>query len=371
MPMRRRQPTRRVHREHEHPPAEVRRGQRAERRRRRGLADAAGAADDDHLLRREQFLEPRLGCRGSSAGHQFSSSLSAVAISSTARRPPDRANSSGTYSTGMSLRQPVPQPAQVLGARPAQPHREPGGIEHGGDAGADALDEHRPTEVVDALEHLLLAVPERLREDTVGDHGGDVDLGLALHPGDELDGLGDRHLLGGGDDDQPGRRRVLHELEHPSRLLTDEPDVDEIVDRARRADLADDVPARLGIDDDEVVVALTDLVAELADREDLLDAGSGVGDEVEHARQRPDARDERDPDEQPQVLAQRVLGVHRHAEQAGLDFAGLERERADLEGGREGSFGIHLADQDALARRGPRGGPATPRSSSCRPRPCR
>ena len=86
-----------------------------------------------------------------------------------------------------------------------------------------------------------------------------------------------------------GRRRVLHELEHPSGLLADQADLDEIVDRARRADLADDVPARLGIDDDEVVVALTNLVAELADREDLLHAGRGVGDEVEHARQRPDA----------------------------------------------------------------------------------
>ena len=73
------------------------------------------------------------------------------------------------------------------------------------------------------------------------------------------------------------------------------PDLDELADHPRRADLGDDVPARLGVDDDEVVVPLADLVGELADGEDLLDARRGVGDEVERAGERTDAADERAP----------------------------------------------------------------------------
>ena len=46
---------------------------------------------------------------------------------------------------------------------------------------------------------------------------------------------------------------------------------------------------RLGIDDDEVVVALAHLVAQLADGENLLDAGRRIGDEVERAGERADA----------------------------------------------------------------------------------
>ena len=69
----------------------------------------------------------------------------------------------------------------------------------------------------------------------------------------------------------PGPRRVLEDVEHPLRLVADQPDLDEIADHPRRADLGDDVPDRLGVDDHEVVVALAHLVGELADGEDLLD----------------------------------------------------------------------------------------------------
>ena len=117
--------------------------------------------------------------------------------------------------------------------------------------------------------------------------------------------------------DEPGARRVLEDVDHPRRLVAHHADLHQLADHPRRADLGDDVAARLGVDDDEVVVALAHLVGELADGEDLLDARRGVGDEVERAGQRADAADERDLDEQPQVLAQRVLGVHRHREQVG------------------------------------------------------
>ena len=112
----------------------------------------------------------------------------------------------------------------------------------------------------------------------------------------------------------PVRVRVLEDVEHPPRLVAHHADLDQVADHPRGADLGDDVPARLGVDDDEVVVALAHLVGELADGEDLLDARRRVGDEVERAGERADAPDERDADEQPQVLAQRVLGVHRHGE---------------------------------------------------------
>ena len=86
--------------------------------------------------------------------------------------------------------------------------------------------------------------------------------------------------------------------------------------------------------------------------EDLLDPRRGVGDEVERAGQRADAPDERHLDEQPQVLAQRVLGVHRHREQVGVDLARLERQRRGVERGGERALGVHLAHQRALAGAG-------------------
>ena len=96
-------------------------------------------------------------------------------------------------------------------------------------------------------------------------------------------------------------------------------------------------------------MALAHLVAQLADGEDLLHAGRRVGDEVERARQRPDLAEQRDLHEQPQVLAQRVLGVHRHREQLWLDLARLERERGGVEGGRQRTLGVHLAHQHTPA----------------------
>ena len=116
-----------------------------------------------------------------------------------------------------------------------------------------------------------------------------------------------------------------------------------------RADLGDDVAGRLGVDDHQVVVALAHLVGELADAEDLLHAGGGVGDEVEGAGERPDAPDERHADEQAEVLAQRVLGVHVHAEQVALELARLELEVAGIERGGEGVLGVHRAHQRAPA----------------------
>ena len=176
-----------------------------------------------------------------------------------------------------------------------------------------------------------------------------VRAGLGAQPCEQLDRLGDRHLLGGGDDGDTGARRVVEDVEHPLGLVADQADLHEVGDHPRRTDLADDVAARLGVDDDQVVVLLAHLPAELADTEDLLDAGRRVGDEVERRRQRADAAEQRHPHEQPQVLAQRVLGVHRHREEVRRDLGRLELELADVERVGERALGVHLADERATA----------------------
>ena len=138
----------------------------------------------------------------------------------------------------------------------------------------------------------LLAVEQR-GQHAVGDDRRGRDPGLGGEPVEQLDRLDDGHLLGRRDDDDAGARRVLEDVEHPAGLVADHADLDQVADHPRGADLGDDVTARLGVDDDEVVVALANLVGELADAEDLLDAGRRVGDEVERAGQRADAPDER------------------------------------------------------------------------------
>ena len=167
----------------------------------------------------------------------------------------------------------------------------------------------------------LLAVEQR-REHAIGDDRRRCDLRLGGEAIEQLDRLDDRHLLGCRDDDDAGALRVLDDVEHPAGLFADHPDLDQLADHPRRGDLGDDVTARLGIDDDEVVVTLANLVGELADAEDLLDAGSRIGDEVERSGQRAETPDERDAHEQLEVLAQGVLGVHRHRLEVVAERAG-------------------------------------------------
>ena len=59
------------------------------------------------------------------------------------------------------------------------------------------------------------------------------------------------------------------------------PTLHQLVDRLGGGELADHVAGGRGVDHDQVVVALRDLPRELADGEDLLHPGRGVGHEVE------------------------------------------------------------------------------------------
>jgi hypothetical protein len=111
------------------------------------------------------------------------------------------------------------------------------------------------------------------------------------------------------------------------------------------------VAAGHGVDHDEVVVVLLDLVAELADGQDLLHARRGVGDEVERPGQRADLGQQRELELEAQVLLQRLLGVHGHGPEAGLDLAGIERGRPGLVEVGQVALGVDLAHERALAAR--------------------
>ena len=145
--------------------------------------------------------------------------------------------------------------------------------------------------------------------------------------------------------------------------------MDQFTDHPGCRNLGDDVTACLGVDDDEVVVPLANLVGELADTEDLLDARSRVGDEVERPGERAETADERHADEQLEVLAQGMFGVHRHRLEVVLNEPRRELQRRGVESHGERTLGIHLAHQRALAGAGgeERRGPQPP--TSCRRHP--
>ena len=214
---------------------------------------------DDDLLGRQQLLERAdrpSGSVASALAIEPSSSPRASATWRVKRRPVERANSSGRYSMSTS-RQGVAQacarwPARVRRSVTASSAASKTRLDVAADGGSRARP-RRPGSRR-ALEHLLLAPAEQLGQHPVDDDGGEVDVGLVVEALDQLDGLVDRHLLRRGDDDDAGARRVLQDVEHPRRLLADQPDRHQLVDALGRRQLADDVAAGDGVDDDEVVV---------------------------------------------------------------------------------------------------------------------
>ena len=93
--------------------------------------------------------------------------------------------------------------------------------------------------------------------------------------------------------------RIGQQFRHPTGLVAQRADVDELLNRVGGAELRDDVTCRRRVDDDDVVLgAAFDRLAhfphDLADREDFLHAGCRGRDEVEDARQRTEPTDDRD-----------------------------------------------------------------------------
>src|SRR5439155_26670697 len=128
----------------------------------------------------------------------------------------------------------------------------------------------------------------------------------------------------------------------------------EALDRTRRVQLRDDVPGGGRIHHDEVPIGapgdrFPHLPADLADRQDLLDARRGGRNELEHIRQRTEATKHWDTQVQAEVLAQRRFGPHLHHEDAGMYLARFEANGRVFEQRGQVALGLDLHEQDALA----------------------
>ena len=146
--------------------------------------------------------------------------------------------------------------------------------------------------------------------------------------------------------------RVAEDVEHPVGLVADEPDLDQIADHLRRTDLGDDVAGRLGVDHDEVVVRSRTSWHSLPTPRISLTPGAASATKSNVRASGPMLAEQRHLHEQPEVLAERVLGVHRHRQQVRFDLPGLELQRRSVEGVGERALGVHLAHERAAAGAG-------------------
>ena len=105
------------------------------------------------------------------------------------------------------------------------------------------------------VEDQLLGVAEELRQDPVRHYAGKMNRRFAGEPGGQVDRFVHGHLLGRGDKHGPCPGRVTEDLEYPVGLGPDDAHPDQLVDAARRRQLADDVACGGGVDNDEVVAA--------------------------------------------------------------------------------------------------------------------
>ena len=203
--------------------------------------------------------------------------------------------------------------------------------------------------VAQLLEDLLLALAEQFGEDPVHDDGRHADRGLLTHPVRQLERLAHRHLLGRADSDEPRLERVGEDVEHPVGLAADQPHLHEVVDGLGGRQLPDDMPAGRCVHDDQVVVALLDLPAELPDGEDLPHPGAAVATKSKALASGP---------MRPTTGMRRCsLRYSRSEASVSIDIdhtpgaisRGREVGRGRLEERRDVPLGIDLADEDALS----------------------
>ena len=122
---------------------------------------------------------------------------------------------------------------QVLPPAPPESAGQIGAIEQRRRIVADNLSEGTPTfDRVQRVEDLLFSPAEEFRKHFVDHDRGNVDIGFRFEAAEKFDGLGDRHLLRGRDDDGPGDHRIGKEVDHPLRLLADPTDLHEFVHAA-------------------------------------------------------------------------------------------------------------------------------------------
>ena len=270
------------------------------------------------LAARSCSMEPvERGGAASEPPQYPSSSRRCSATWRVARAPWLRWNRYGHVQQRRALGELGPQPGQVHPTGAAQRDGQLRAGEDGTHRRPESRAERRLVGgLVELIEHRLLPAGEQLREHAVRDTAARSTTVSVGEPRRQLEGLVDRHLLRRGHDHHAGLRRVAEDLEHPPRLVPHQPDLHELLDRLGGRELAGDVTGGDGVDDDQVVAALAHLPQELADGEDLLDARRRVGHEVERASERTEPGDERDLQLEAQVLLERLLGVHRHREEA-------------------------------------------------------
>ena len=225
-----------------------------------------------------------------------------------------------------------------------------------GDGGAGG-GAHAPVLAVGELgESLGLLFGEALRVEPVEVDAvdGDADLGaqLALQRG----GLVDRHLLGQGDDRGAGVLLVGDQAVELLRLGVDRPDAGDRGEGARRLQEADPVAGGGGVDDHQVVLApALDLAVELgqlpdlADRDQLLEAGGGGGEVGEDAAAEEQVAHRPDLELEQDVLAHRLVGVDRDRPEVLRHLDLVEADLGVIEDPRGVLLRGDLADDRALA----------------------
>ena len=137
-----------------------------------------------------------------------------------------------------------------------------------------------------------------------------------------------------------------------ARLVADQADLHQLADHPRGADLGDDVPARLGVDDDEVVVPLAHLVASLPTARISFTPGAASATKSNvraSGPMRPTSGTLTNSRRYSRSESSVFIAMR---EQAAVDLPRLERERRRVERGGERALGVHLADQRALAAAG-------------------
>ncbi len=101
-------------------------------------------------------------------------------------------------------------------------------------------------------------------------------------------------------------------------------------------------------------MARPNLETQLADRQDLPDPRRRRRHKIKCSGNRTDVADDRYLRDQPKILTQRRLGIHRHRHEVIADAATTERRRTALVGAGEISLRFGLADKGAatlLARK--------------------
>ena len=137
----------------------------------------------------------------------------------------------------------------------------------------------------------------------------------------------------------------MQHLLHPFGLFTNYTDLHQIRQDGRCINLGNYVPCCFRINNDQVVIALSHFPAQLSHSKDLFHSGCSICNEVKNFRQRTNSADKRISDKQPNVFAQRILGVHCHRKQIWFNFASYKLQIIHLQRAGKCTFVVHFHDQ--------------------------